>query len=135
MDFIKVQWFCCNFILRLHFLFYHKPLDFVGDLCYIFSDVFIILCWIFASDFLALALTDNIEQRSYDMVIYNIFQTTDITESQKSVMKKGPSFVPTPKYVDWLSIRIGLDKFVSKLRYRYIRSLREEEEDSNSELS
>ena len=50
-------------------------------------------------------------------------------------MKKGPSFVPTPKHVDWLSIRIGLDKFVSKLRYRYIRSLREEEEDSNSELS
>ena len=41
MDFIKVQWFCCNFILQLHFLFYHKPLDFVGDLCYIFSDVFL----------------------------------------------------------------------------------------------
>ena len=50
-------------------------------------------------------------------------------------MKKGPSFVPIPKHVDWLSIRIGLDKFVSKLRYRYIRSQIEEEEDSNSELS
>ena len=21
MDFIKVQWFCCNFILQLHFLY------------------------------------------------------------------------------------------------------------------
>ena len=41
MDFIKVQWFCCNFILQFNFLCYHKPLDFVGDLCYIFSDVYI----------------------------------------------------------------------------------------------
>ena len=39
MDFTNVQWFSCNFILQFNFLFYHKPLDFVGDLCYIFSDV------------------------------------------------------------------------------------------------
>ena len=45
-------------------------------------------------------------------------------------MKKGQSFVPIPKHVDWLSIHIGLDKFISKLRYRYIRSQIEEEEDS-----
>ena len=61
---------------QFNFSFYHKPLDFVGDLCYIFSDVFTILRWIFASDLLALALTDNKEQRYYNMVIYSIFQTT-----------------------------------------------------------
>ena len=37
MDFIKVQGFCCNFILQFNFLFYHNRLDFIGDLCYIFD--------------------------------------------------------------------------------------------------
>ena len=53
-----------------------------------------------------------------------------LTEVQKSVMKKGPSFVPLPKHVDRLSLRTGLDKFVSKLRYRYIRSKISEEDDA-----
>ena len=53
-----------------------------------------------------------------------------LTEVQKSVMKKGPSFVPLPKHVDWLSLRTGLDKFVSKLRYKYIRSKISEEDDA-----
>ena len=39
-----------------------------------------------------------------------------LTEVQKSVMKKGPSFVPLPKHVDWLLLRTGLEKFVSKLK-------------------
>ena len=46
----------------------------------------------------------------------------ELTEVQKGVMKEGPTFVPLPKHVDWLSLRTGLEKFVSRLRYRYIRS-------------
>ena len=34
-----------------------------------------------------------------------------LTEVQKSVRKKGPSFVPLPKHVHWLSLHMGLDKF------------------------
>ena len=46
---------------------------------------------------------------------------TPLNEDEISLMTKGPSFVPLPKNVDWLDARIALDKFSSKLRWRYMR--------------
>ena len=44
MDFIKVQWFCCNFILQLHFLYiYIYIYIFIyisGDTCVCLAELF-----------------------------------------------------------------------------------------------
>ena len=40
-----------------------------------------------------------------------------LTTSQKSVLVKGPSFIPTPNDVNWLNIRKELDSFIKQLRY------------------
>ena len=40
-----------------------------------------------------------------------------LTTPQKSVLAKGPSFIPTPNDVDWLNIRKDLDSFINQLQY------------------
>ena len=37
---------------------------------------------------------------------------------QKWLLKKGPSFVPTPSDINWLTLRKDFDKFVNQLRYQ-----------------
>ena len=41
-----------------------------------------------------------------------------LSRPQKSLLKKGPSFVPTPSDVNWLMLRKDFDKFVNQLRYQ-----------------
>ena len=36
---------------------------------------------------------------------------------QKSVLAKGPIFIPTPNDVSWLNVRKELDSFINQLRY------------------
>ena len=41
-----------------------------------------------------------------------------LTTPQKLLLKKGPSFVPTPSDNNWLTLRKDFDKFVNQLRYQ-----------------
>ena len=45
--------------------------------------------------------------------------TRDLTPSQKSVLAKGPTFVPTPTGVNWLDLCKDFDKFANQLRYEF----------------
>ena len=55
--------------------------------------------------------------------------TRHVTPSQKSVLAKGPIFVPTPTSVNWLDLRKDFDKFVKQLRYIFkkLRTQHQEE--------
>ena len=41
-----------------------------------------------------------------------------LTMPQKPLLKKGPSFVPTPSEVNWLRLQKDFEKFVTQLRYQ-----------------
>ena len=45
--------------------------------------------------------------------------TRDLIPSQKSVLAKGPIFVPTPASVNWLDLRKDFDEFFNQLRYEF----------------
>ena len=42
----------------------------------------------------------------------------NLTSLQKSLLSKGPSFVPTPKDVNWYELRKNFTKFVNQLRFK-----------------
>ena len=42
--------------------------------------------------------------------------TTELSEAQTKLLKKGPSFCPTPKDVNWQSTLDDLDKFERRIR-------------------
>ena len=42
----------------------------------------------------------------------------ELTEAQKILLMKGPSFVPTPSDVNWYEMRKDFDKFVNQLRFK-----------------
>ena len=44
--------------------------------------------------------------------------STELSESQKMLSRKGPSFVPTPSDINWYEVRRDFDKFINQLRYR-----------------
>ena len=46
------------------------------------------------------------------------YQSYNLSELQKSLLKKGPSFVPIPSDINWYEVRRDFDKFVNQLRYR-----------------
>ena len=46
------------------------------------------------------------------------YQSQNLSELQKSLLKKGPSFVPTPSDINSYEVRRDFDKFVNQLRYR-----------------
>ena len=49
--------------------------------------------------------------------------STELSQSQKSLLRKGPSFVPTPSDISWYEVRKDFDKFINQLRYRVTHSL------------
>ena len=57
--------------------------------------------------------------------------STVLSESQKSLLQKGPSFVPTLSDINWYEVRRDFDKFVNQLRYRVTHST---ETTSNQEI-
>ena len=42
----------------------------------------------------------------------------ELTEAQKILFMKGPSFVPTPSDVNWYEMRKDFDKFANQLRFK-----------------
>ena len=53
----------------------------------------------------------KIKENSPDQNAINL-STRDLTPSQKPVLAKGPTFLPTPTSVNWLDVRKDFDKFV-----------------------
>ena len=54
-------------------------------------------------------MLSNLHQRNYQ-------------SQKKLLLRKGPSFVPTPSDINWYEVRRDFDKFVSQLRYRVTHS-------------
>ena len=42
----------------------------------------------------------------------------DLSHAEQSLLRKGPSFIPTPTDIKWYNLRRDFDSFVNKLRYR-----------------
>ena len=42
----------------------------------------------------------------------------ELWHGEQSLLRKGPSFIPTPADINWYSLRRDFDSFVNKLRYR-----------------
>ena len=58
--------------------------------------------------------------------------TRDLTPSQKSVLAKGPTFLPTPTSVNWLDLHKDFDKFVNQLRYEFKKQRTQHQEQGSS---
>ena len=43
--------------------------------------------------------------------------TQELTEAEKSLLRKGPSFIPNPTDINWFNLKRDFDNFVNKLRY------------------
>ena len=56
---------------------------------------------------------------SFKERIVNNLSTRDLTSSQKSILAKGPTFVPTPTSVNWLDLHKDFDEFFIQLRYEF----------------
>ena len=42
----------------------------------------------------------------------------NLSHAGQPLLRKSPSFIPTPAYIYWSSLRQNFDSFVNKLRYR-----------------
>ena len=58
--------------------------------------------------------------------------TRDLTPSQKSVLAKGSTFVPTPTSVNWLDLHKDFDKFVNQLRHEFKKQRTQHQEQGSS---
>ena len=58
----------------------------------------------------------EIKQNAPDQNAMNLHNTV-ISEEQKSLLKKGPSFVPTPAEINWYEVRKDFTKFTNKNRH------------------
>ena len=58
----------------------------------------------------------EIEQNAPDQNAINLSNSV-LSEEQKSLLKKGPSFVPTPTDINWYEVRQDFTKFTNKIRH------------------
>ena len=47
-----------------------------------------------------------------------ITSNKDLSHAEQSLLRKGPSFIPTPTAIKWYNLKCDFDSFVNKLRYR-----------------
>ena len=62
--------------------------------------------------------TKKIKENSLDQNVINL-STRDLTPSLKSVLAKGPTFIPTPTNVNWFDLSKNFDKFANQLRHEF----------------
>ena len=60
---------------------------------------------------------NEIKAKGPDQNVINV-STATLTEAQKSLLMKGPSFFPTPSDVNWQEMIKGLEKIVNQLRFK-----------------
>ena len=69
-------------------------------------------------------LTERLQLRKAEAISktpdQNAINLTDyvLNDSEKSLLIKGPSFIPTPSDINWQTLRHDFDKFAHKLRYQ-----------------
>ena len=51
-----------------------------------------------------------------DQSVINL-STQELTDTKKSLLRKGPSFIPNPTDINWFNLKRDFDNFVNKLRY------------------
>ena len=69
-----------------------------------------------------------------DQIAINL-SSLNLTSPQKSLLSKGPSFVPTPKDVNWYELRKDFTKFVNQLRFKLKQSQLSQDHQNQQELS
>ena len=47
----------------------------------------------------------------------------ELNQHQQSLLKKGPSFIPTPKDVNWFKLHQDFDKFTNQLRTKFNQAI------------
>ena len=57
----------------------------------------------------------------------------ELTEAQKRLLMKGPSFVPTPSDVNWYEMRKDFDKFVNQIRFKAKNTLEANSNDTTND--
>ena len=63
----------------------------------------------------------SIKDNAPDQNAINL-SSLELSDVQKSLLLKGPSFVPTPADINWYNVRKDFDKFVNQLRYKAFQS-------------
>ena len=58
----------------------------------------------------------EIEQNAPDQNTINLPNSV-LSKEQKSLLKKGPSFVPTPTDINWYEVRKDFTKLTNKIRH------------------
>ena len=58
----------------------------------------------------------EIKQNAPDQNVINLSNSV-LSKEQKSLLIKGPSFVPTPADINWYEVRIDFTKFTYKIRH------------------
>ena len=57
-------------------------------------------------------------KRIYLMKMLSTLQILNLVNIS-SLLKKGPSFIPTPKDINWFNLRQDFDKFTNQLRIKF----------------
>ena len=58
------------------------------------------------------------------------FSSKVLSPAEKSILKKGPSFVPIPADINWCNLWQDFDSFVNKFRYHALKTQRNHVEDN-----
>ena len=74
----------------------------------------------------------EIKQNAPDQNDINLSKTV-LSEEQKSLLKKGPSFVLTPTHINWYEVRKHFTKFTNKVRH--IADLAQQQEQVHSQVN
>ena len=60
--------------------------------------------------------------------------TQKLTEAEKSLLRKGPSFIPNPTDINWFNLKRDFDNFVNKLRYMATKQDDENQKNAHPQL-
>ena len=80
-----------------------------------------VACWIKRKEKKQKQKIIRIKETTPDQNAINL-TSTELLESQKSLLRKEPSFVPTPSDFNWHEVRRDFDKFANQLQYTVTHS-------------
>ena len=60
--------------------------------------------------------------------------TQELTDVEKSLLQKGPSFIPNPTDINWFNLKHDFDNFVNKFRYMVTKQNDENKKNADPRL-
>ena len=60
--------------------------------------------------------------------------TQELTDAEKSLLEKGPSFISNPIDINWFKLKHDFDNFVNKLRYKATKQVDENKKNADQQL-